>query len=180
MAKRRTNRPARTKARRKDHPTTPAARPRPTGDHDIEFIARAAWLHGSRVLLARTRNKDYYALPGGHIEFGESAAAALAREILEETGERITPVRLVLVSEGTFQTRKRWHHEFNLVFHVEHAGSKRQTPPTIRSREKDLTFEWIELAAAVDLDIRPLAVKAWLAAGAGAGTGIDWVSEIPR
>lgn len=167
-----------------------AAKPaRPHGDHDIEFIARGLWLHGSRALLCRNLDKDYLYLPGGHVEFGESAGEALEREFLEEAGVRVASGRLVLVTEGVFETRKRWHHEINLVFHVELGGSgtsggvELSEPPTVRSREKGIGFEWVDLAAAVDLDIRPLAVKAWLAAGAGvdpAAARAEWVSEIPR
>ncbi len=169
--------------------------PRAAASHGIEFIARGLWLHGSRVLLCRNLDKGYLYLPGGHVEFGESAAGALEREFLEECGVRVTAGPLALVTEAVFDTRKRRHHELNLVFHVEPpaAGRKREgasdEPPAVRSLEAGIGFEWVDLAAAVDLDIRPLAVKAWLAAGLGgaggmmsgpASAGVEWVSEMPR
>lgn len=161
-------------------PPHPAAR---SAAHAIEFIARGLWISRGRVLLCRNLDKGYLYLPGGHIEFRESAAQALEREFLEETGVRVQARTLLLVTEGAFQTRKRWHHEINLVFHVEQGGAAvaaRPEPRQIRSQEQGIAFEWIDLAAAVDLDIRPLAIKAWLAAGAGdAASGIEFVSEIP-
>ena len=54
--------------------------------------ASAAIFRGSRVLIAERGNgpmKGSWSLPGGKIEPGETAAAAAAREIEEETGLRV-------------------------------------------------------------------------------------------
>jgi 8-oxo-dGTP diphosphatase len=56
-----------------------------------KIVAAAFLCHHDRVLLARRALDksiapgDYH-LPGGHVEFGEAIAAALAREIREELG----------------------------------------------------------------------------------------------
>jgi ADP-ribose pyrophosphatase YjhB (NUDIX family) len=132
-------------------------------DPAIEPIARALCLRGSAVLLCRNTKHGYLYLPGGHIEFGEPAAEALVRELAEETDlPPIAPAaaRLVLVTEQTFRDRKRSHHELNLVFHMEH-----DWPEQVVSREDGIAFDWVDLAAVPDLDIRPPEIKAWLAAG---------------
>lgn len=48
---------------------------------------------GDRVLLQNRRKSDWqgYALPGGHIEPGESVVAAVIRETREETGLTVLP-----------------------------------------------------------------------------------------
>lgn len=138
---------------------------------EIEVIARAVLIHGSRVLLMQNRKHGYYALPGGHVEIGEPAATTCARELLEECGLPITVGPLLLVSEGSFSTRKRAHHEINLVFHAEHRPDPDSAFPTnesldqVRSLEDAISIEWVELASIVDLDVRPAAVKAFLSAG---------------
>ena len=156
----------------------------PSGE--IEIIARGCLIRGSKVLLCQNLKHGYFYLPGGHVEFCESAAAALAREVLEESGLRVRVTDLALVSEGAFATKKHHHHEFNLVFHVEHGGgvgggwvgAADENPP-IRSREAGIAFAWIELAAIPETDVRPVTAKAWLAAGAGRNpAAIEWVSEI--
>jgi len=42
------------------------------------------------VLLVRRADDGYWELPGGHIDIGESASAAVIREVAEEAGVTIT------------------------------------------------------------------------------------------
>jgi ADP-ribose pyrophosphatase YjhB (NUDIX family) len=55
-----------------------------------------------RILMAQ-RGKDplkgWWSLPGGALELGESLEAAVCREVLEETGLEVEPVRLFEVFE---------------------------------------------------------------------------------
>ncbi|WP_305783673.1 NUDIX domain-containing protein [Symbioplanes lichenis] len=54
-----------------------------------------------RLLLVRhAGTTDGWTVPGGAIEIGETPARAAEREILEETGIRITPPRLLAVLGG--------------------------------------------------------------------------------
>jgi 8-oxo-dGTP diphosphatase len=147
---------------------------------DIEFIARGCLIERGRVLVCENTKHGYLYLPGGHIEFQESAARALSREFLEECGLAVSVRALGLVSEGSFRTRKRAHHEINLVFHVERVGGGGgRERDEIRSREKGIAFHWVDLATVVDRDIRPNAAKAWLTTLSGRGpTGVEWVSEM--
>ncbi len=140
-------------------------------------------------MMCRNLKHGYLYLPGGHVEFGESAAEAVAREFLEECGVAVRVGGLALASEGVFATKKRSHHEVNLVFHVERVGGARTAasgrsdtqnkPKPIKSSEDHIAFDWVDLSAVVDFDIRPTAAKAWLATRGGpSATLAEWVSEI--
>lgn len=55
-------------------------------------------IENRRVLLVRRGREPFkgmYALPGGFVEYGESVEEAIVREVLEETGLRVVPKRLV-------------------------------------------------------------------------------------
>lgn len=56
---------------------------------------RAVCFHGGALLLIRTNRGDLK-FPGGGLEPGESPEAALRREVLEETGYRVTGVGEVM------------------------------------------------------------------------------------
>lgn len=169
--------------------------------------------------MCRNVKGDYYYLPGGHVEFGEPADIALAREFMEEAGVHTQVGELMLVTEHSFvreraNKKDKAYHELNLVFHVEHlelpeeedASPKSQpesesggvqlsaessgpaTPPPlvdcpeIVSLEDEIAFDWVDLAAVVDLDVRPAEIKAWLASGGETHAGeeqgpISWVSN---
>src|SRR3954452_11109510 len=49
----------------------------------------------SKVLLTRRADNGRWCIPGGHMEAGESAAKACAREIFEEVGLRVRVGKLI-------------------------------------------------------------------------------------
>ncbi|MEQ8768869.1 MAG: NUDIX domain-containing protein [Phycisphaerales bacterium] len=147
-----------------------------TDHHPIELIARGVYVRGGAVLLCKNVKHGYYYLPGGHVEFGEAAAGALAREIQEEAGLRAAVGPMVLASEHVFEAG-RTHHEVNLVFHVEQITSPDGSPAEeIRSVEDAIAFEFVDLAGVTDLDVRPAEIRAWLAAGGRIDPAAGWIS----
>ncbi len=57
-------------------------------------------LNGEVLLCHSKKWRDYYTIPGGHIELGERIEEALKREVKEEVGLNIEPVRLLLMQEA--------------------------------------------------------------------------------
>lgn len=60
----------------------------------------AVVVHAGRVLLIERANeplKGEWSLPGGGLEVGETLEEGVMREVLEETGLRVTPVRVAEV-----------------------------------------------------------------------------------
>jgi 8-oxo-dGTP pyrophosphatase MutT (NUDIX family) len=130
-----------------------AITPAPTIAHHTEVIARGVLFHLGRVLVCLPRGGAYAYLPGGHVEFAEAAADALAREFAEECGIRPTVGPLLLAAENVFATAKRRHHEWLLMFHVEHRRSR--DLETLASIEPDIEFRWCTPAEFRRLDVRP-------------------------
>ncbi len=59
-------------------------------------------LNRGRILMAQRGKeplKGWWSLPGGALETGESLEAAVSREVLEETGLRVRPLRMFEIFE---------------------------------------------------------------------------------
>jgi 8-oxo-dGTP diphosphatase len=66
--------------------------------HDPLLVLGASgivWDGAGNLLLIRRGDNGRWALPGGMIEPGESIAECLVREVREETGVEVEPLRLV-------------------------------------------------------------------------------------
>jgi ADP-ribose pyrophosphatase YjhB (NUDIX family) len=126
----------------------------------IEILARGLLIERGAILICRSVRAGYGFLPGGHVEFGESASGALRREFFEESGLDVHVKDCALVTEEVFQSGKHMHHELNVVFHVERTRASDSS--SITSREVEIAFEWVDLAAISRMDLRPPTVRDWL------------------
>ncbi|KAH6802135.1 nudix hydrolase 1 [Perilla frutescens var. frutescens] len=69
----------------------------------LELGVEVFLLKGNKVLLGRRRTAIGYgdfALPGGHLEFGESFEDCARREVEEETGLEITKVEILTITNN--------------------------------------------------------------------------------
>jgi 8-oxo-dGTP diphosphatase len=85
----------------------------------VELRVSAVVMRGEEILLIRHARggRSYWVLPGGHPHANEVSSAAVGREILEETGLRVEPGRVLFVWEGIAPDDQRRIVE--VVFHAE-------------------------------------------------------------
>lgn len=121
----------------------------------IETIARGVAIIDGEILLCRAKGGKTTYLPGGHIEFGETAREALVREIREEMGVEATTGRFMGAVENTFLQNGMPHSEINLVFELRFAEK-----PEAIATEAWIEFEWCPLADLVKANLLPTAFTA--------------------
>ena len=107
---------------------------------------------GDRILLMRRRKRgeDYYVVPGGGIEPGETPEEAAVREAREETGLDVRLDRNLGVIEDN---GRQGHYFLATEFDGEQAvgGPERER----MSPENRYDLEWIGVGRLREIDLRP-------------------------
>ena len=84
---------------------------------------RGGVFRGAEVLLVRERSDGRWTLPGGWVDVNDAPSAAVAREILEESGYHARPVKLAaLVDKNRHPHPPGIHHIYKLFFLCELTG----------------------------------------------------------
>ncbi|KAI3423482.1 Nudix hydrolase domain-containing protein [Psidium guajava] len=100
-------------------------------------------LKGRAVLLGRRRSSvgdSTFALPGGHLEFGESFEECAAREVEEETGLKIDEAQLLTVTNNVFLEEPKPSHYVTVFLRARLARPEQE--PENREPEKCDGWGW--------------------------------------
>lgn len=102
-----------------------------------------------QVLMIRTHKwENRWGIPGGKIERGEEAVAALKREIREETSLEITGIEFVLAQDCIDSPEFQRPEHFILLNYIAKATSK-----TVVLNDEAEEFQWLTPCNALSLDL---------------------------
>ncbi|WP_339251220.1 NUDIX domain-containing protein [Sporosarcina sp. FSL W8-0480] len=121
--------------------------------YPFHHLARGIFIKDNHVLLAQAIGEKNTFLPGGHIEFGESAKDALVREIEEELGISCTVVDFLGLVEHRWERKGVLNCEVNQVFEV--ACNNLTAGINPQSRESHLQFFWCRADDLEDCNLQP-------------------------
>ncbi len=131
---------------------------------NVEVIARGVCVVGGQLLLCHGKKAALTYLPGGHIEFRETARQALVREIKEEMGRDAEAGRFLGCCEHAFVQKGSPHAEINLVFELVIPGLKPGSP--VAAAEEWIGFQWQPLEDLNEANLEPAPLRkligAWL------------------
>ncbi|PFD96925.1 DNA mismatch repair protein MutT [Bacillus cereus] len=69
----------------------------------------------TKFLVQCDLEESFYRLPGGSIEFGESASDSIVRELLEEYDLQVNVGELVCINETVFEYNGKTNHHCTLI-----------------------------------------------------------------
>lgn len=102
------------------------------------------------ILLVRSYKwGSKYTVPGGHIELGERSETAVKREVKEEVGLEVEPVRLLLVQEAIYPADYIKHEHYIFLDYLCRASSSE-----VKLDEKEIQeYLWTTPSDALQLDL---------------------------
>src|SRR5262249_7447430 len=113
------------------------------------------------VLCQLASKEDFWFLPGGRAELGESASATLLREMQEELGVEMKIERLLYIVENFFIDPDDTWHELGLYFLMTAPKDSylHQSLDTITHVDEvgnHLRFDWLPIAHLEELLLYPI------------------------
>jgi|SRR3989344_6500705 len=109
-----------------------------------------------KVLMGKRKGshgEGSWALPGGHLEFGESIEACILREIAEEVGIQIKNIRRGIFTNDIFSKENK--HYVTLFMTADYASGEAQILEPEKCEKWDW-FEWDNLPKPLFLPIENL------------------------
>jgi len=130
--------------------------------NNFELLVRALIIRDKKILVCQTEGRDYFFLPGGHIEFSESMKDALSRELHEELGAKVVASQFIGGIENLFTQDEMLRHEISFLFHVDIDLEE------IKAQEDHISFYWFIYEEFINQKIVPPAMQ---------DAVIQWVAE---
>lgn len=121
----------------------------------IQRVAAIVIKEGKILLMRRRKaGREYFAIPGGRIESGETSEKAALRELKEETNLDAEIGSLLFENEAD-----GWHNHFYLAKNAD--GEARFGGEELERNSEDDHYElmWVELAKLPDANLLPKELK---------------------
>ncbi|TPG75746.1 NUDIX hydrolase [Pseudomonas arsenicoxydans] len=116
----------------------------------IRPVALCIFHHDGKILLSEAhdpiKNRPFFRPIGGGIEFGETSAQAIEREVQEELGLAITDVRLLGTLENIFTYAGTPGHEIVQIYDAKFVDVSVYALPHLDGQETDgatFTAKWL-------------------------------------
>ena len=112
--------------------------------------------NGCILLQTDVSEPTEYALPGGQIRFGETAAEALARRFQQETGAAVAVRELAWTEENFCTYRGQEFQQVALTFHMHMADALPQEGfPGTQEHASHLRFHWLPVERLSEITVYP-------------------------
>ncbi len=137
-----------------------------SNDYIFSYRVAGILLHDNKILLQKPLTETGYAIPGGHVGFGETNAQTLEREFKEEIGADITVRELKWVAEIFFPWNDKPCHQICLFYDIILKNESQITfddvflgNEHIEGRDFKIEFYWKSIESLGKLEVYPTNIK---------------------
>ncbi len=107
---------------------------------------RGIVIKNDKILVSREEITDYWLIPGGGLEEGESLSECCAREVLEETGYLVNPLEEFLVMNEYYEEIRYISHYY--ICEVIGTGEQHLTE---MEQQRGLIPMWVDISFFLDV-----------------------------
>ena len=135
-----------------------------TGNEKFNYRVCAMMISDGCILAMRDERSPYFYLPGGRVKLGETAEAAVIREVQEELGVTPKVVRPLWLNQAFFSedVDDLYYHELCIYFLMDITDTDLLAKGrrfTSNEGYRTHTFEWLEFERLQDEYFYPLFLK---------------------
>lgn len=105
--------------------------------------------NGEVLIVRSSKWNNKFRVPGGHVELGERAEDAIKREVKEETGLNVEPVKLLLIHQAIYPEDYHKHEHF--IF-MDYICQTKSSEVKLDGRELQ-EYVWMKPEEALKLDM---------------------------
>ena len=134
------------------------------GNEKFNYRVCAMMIDNGKILAMHDERSPYYYLPGGRVAMGETAEAAVIREVQEELGITLGIARPLWLSQSFFTEDVDGlnYHEICIYYLMDITGTdllSRGEVFTSKEGSRTHAFEWLEFERLKDEYFYPLFLK---------------------
>ena len=137
-----------------------------TDEFVFSYRVAGLLLKNNKVLLQRPLDETGYAIPGGHVAFGETNSETLIREFKEEIGADIDVTGLKWVGEIFFPWGNKPCHQITMFYSISllddssiPLDGKFFGIESIENNSFKLEFSWVDLKDLANIELYPTNAK---------------------
>ena len=136
-------------------------------DSNFKLRTSAIIIKDNKILLQKSKCRNGYGLPGGHVELGELTSDAIIREVKEETRIDTKIENLFCVSELIYKNKEgKTNQEINYYYKLECLSDIKLEDFEIKEIDKGVekthNYSWFYIKDISNLDIRPKKISEML------------------
>lgn len=126
-----------------------------TAEGKFNLRVGAVITDGRRVLVTEDNRWPWYWTIGGRVRFGETAEAAILREIYEELGVHAEIDRLYSIAQKFFTVESTVYHELEFLFLIKPFDISKIDYSAIHCDDENLRLVWLDTAEKPDKQVYP-------------------------